>query len=226
MTDQPASARFQALLDRALQEYEKKAGATLAGIENSLAIRLQRCHSVDDITTLLQDKTQAFDDFQQRDRVYKAIKATVSILTPISALASAADGASLVCHRVLIAYLAFLTKFFFLQELLPHAKAINSTLGILLNVCSIASFIRRDPFDVQINQATNGVITSFDALSKMLELIHYFINRLRIYAETSEPMSLVDEIVIKLMVELMSTLGLVAQKLEKRRSRKSFLVYV
>jgi hypothetical protein len=60
----------------------------------------------------------------------------------------------------------------------------------------------------------------------MLELIQYFINRLRIYAETSGPMSVVDEIVIKLMVELMSTLGLVAQKLEKRRSRESFLVYV
>ena len=60
----------------------------------------------------------------------------------------------------------------------------------------------------------------------MLELIHYFINRLRIYAETSESMSVVDEVVIKLMVELLSTLGLVAQKLEKRRSRESFLAYV
>ena len=123
MTDQPASARFQALLERALQEYEKKAGATLADIENSLAIRLQRCHSVDDITTLLQDKTQAFDDFQQRDRIYKAIKATVSILTPISARASAADGASLVCHKVQKAYLAFLTRFFFFTEITPTCES-------------------------------------------------------------------------------------------------------
>ena len=36
----------------------------------------------------------------------------------------------------------------------------------------------------------------------------------------------VDEVVIKLMVELMFTLGLVSQKLEKRRSREFFLVYV
>jgi hypothetical protein len=99
-------------------------------------------------------------------------------------------------------------------------------LGILLNVCTIPSFLRGDPFDVRINQAANGVITSFEALTKMLDLIHYFINRLRIYAETSEPMLAVDEIVIKLMVELMFTLGLVAQKLEKRRSREYFLVYV
>ena len=120
MTDLPASARFQALLERALQEYEKKAGTTLADTENSLAIRLQRCHSVDDITTFLQDKTRAFDDFQQRDRIYKAIKATVSILTPISALVSAADGAGLVCHKVLNTGLVFLTIF---AEITPTCKS-------------------------------------------------------------------------------------------------------
>ena len=84
------------LLESALRHYEKNAGITLADWEDSLAIRLQRCHSIDDITTLLQDKTQAFDDFRQRDRIFKSINATVSILTPISALASAADGAGLV----------------------------------------------------------------------------------------------------------------------------------
>jgi len=108
MTDQPGSVRFQALLESALQEYEKRPGVTLAGSEDSLAIQLQRCHSIDAITTLLQDRTQAFGDFQQRDRIFKSIKATVSILTPISALASAADGASLVRQKVLKACLTFL----------------------------------------------------------------------------------------------------------------------
>jgi hypothetical protein len=45
---------------------------------------------------LLQDKTQAFNDLRQRDRIFKSIKATVSILTPISTVASTADDASLV----------------------------------------------------------------------------------------------------------------------------------
>jgi hypothetical protein len=91
MTDQPGSSRFQALLESALQVYEKKAGVTLADLGDSLVIQLQRCHSIDDITTLLQDKAQAFDDLQQRDRILKSIKTTVSILTPISAVASVAD---------------------------------------------------------------------------------------------------------------------------------------
>jgi len=108
MTDQPGSARFQALLEAALQAYEKKAGVTLADSEDSLGCRLQSCHSIDGITTLLQDKTQAFDDFKQRDKIFKSIKATVSILTPISALVTVADDAGLVRQDVLKVCLAFL----------------------------------------------------------------------------------------------------------------------
>ena len=67
------------------------------------------------------------------------------------------------------------------------------------------------------------MITSCDALADMLESIQYFINRLREYAETSDSMPAVDEIVVKLMVELISTLVLVTQKLKKRRGRESFL---
>ena len=112
MTHQPASVRFQALLDSALQEYEKKAGVLLADRKDSLAIReLQLCHSIDDITTLLQVKTQAFNDFQERDRIFKSIRATVSILTPISAVASVADDAGVVRQKVLKACLAFLIFF-------------------------------------------------------------------------------------------------------------------
>ena len=145
MTDQPGSARFQALLEAALQAYEKKAGVTLADSEDSLGSRLQSCHSIDGITTLLQDKTQAFDDFQQRDKIFKSIKATVSILTPISALVSVADDVGLVRQDVLKVCLAFLIL---LQKLFPHTKAIHSTIGILLDVCIIPKFIRRYLSDV------------------------------------------------------------------------------
>ena len=110
MTDQPGSDRFQALLKSALEDYEKKPGVTLADWEDSLAIELQQhCHSIDDITTLLQGKTQALDNFRQRNRIFKSIKATVSILTPISIVASVADGAGLVRQMVLKACPAFLT---------------------------------------------------------------------------------------------------------------------
>ena len=91
MTDQLGSSRFQALLESAVQAYEKKAGVTLADLGDSLGIQIHSSHSVDHLTTLLYDKAQAFDDLQQCDRIFKSIKATVSILTPISAVESVAD---------------------------------------------------------------------------------------------------------------------------------------
>ena len=57
----------------------------------------------------------------------------------------------------------------------------------------------------------------------MLETIQYFISRLKIYTETPPSAPAVDEIVVKLMVELISTLALVTKKLTKRRLRESFL---
>lgn len=116
MTDQSGSARFQTLLESALQDYEKKAGVTLATCEDSITIQLEHCHSIDDITTLLQDKTQAFNDFRQRDRISKSIRATVSILTPISAVASVVNDAGLVCQKILNTCLAFLTVVFFTEN--------------------------------------------------------------------------------------------------------------
>ena len=110
MTHQPGSDRFQALLEAALQEYEKGAGVILADRKDSLAIQeLQHCHSINDISTLLQVKTQAFNDFQQRDRIFRSIRATVSILTPISAVESVADDISVVRRKVLKACVTFLT---------------------------------------------------------------------------------------------------------------------
>ena len=79
-----------------MQAYEKKEGVALADFVDSLAVRLQDCHSVDDIATLLQGQAQAIDDFQQRDRIFKSIKTIVSILSPVS---SVADDVGLVRRR-------------------------------------------------------------------------------------------------------------------------------
>jgi len=103
MTDQHGSARFQVLLESAVQAYEKQAGTTLAGSGNPLAMKLQGCRSVDDIATLIQSQAQSFNDFRQSDRIFKSIKTTVSILSPISSVASVADNVGLVRRKVLIA---------------------------------------------------------------------------------------------------------------------------
>ena len=102
-------------------------------------------------------------------------------------------------------------------------KAIQSTLGILLGVRTIPRFIH-NPSDVQVDQAADGVITSCEALAEMLESIQSFLDRLRIYVETSHSTPALDKTAVKLMVELISTLAMVTRKLKRRRrSRESFL---
>src|SRR5260221_12568998 len=110
MADHSTSTHVRALFDSALQAYEKKVGVTL--VEHPLAVQLQSCHSVESITTFLQDQVQAFSDFRESDRVIKSIKSTASILTKLSATASPAlDHIGLVRQKALMACSPDLTGF-------------------------------------------------------------------------------------------------------------------
>ena len=71
-------------------------------------------------------------------------------------------------------------------------------------------------------QAAKGIISNCDALIDLLESIEHFLNRLDIYTRIP-PTPAMDEIVVKIMVELISTLGLVTEELKQRRSSESVL---
>jgi hypothetical protein len=79
--------------------------------------------------------------------------------------------------------------------------------------------------DIQVNQAANGVISSCDVLADLLESIEHFVDRLKVYTDMSRT-PVIDKIVVKLIVELISTLALVTRKLKHRRFREFFLVAV
>jgi len=104
MTDQSGSPRIQILFESALQAYEKKTGVTLA--QHPLAQQLQGSQSTQEIITILQGQVQAFDEFR-RDKIIKSIKATVSILNPLSAAASLPDAFGLVRPEALMALFHF-----------------------------------------------------------------------------------------------------------------------
>ena len=107
MAHQSESARFQTLFKPALQAYEKKAGVSLA--QHPLAIKLQSCDTVETITSILQDKAQAFEHLQGSDKIMKSIKITVSILSNISPATSLADAVGLVRKKALMAFVVPLT---------------------------------------------------------------------------------------------------------------------
>jgi hypothetical protein len=105
---------------------------------------------------------------------------------------------------------------FYLQTS-PPAKAIQTCLAILLDVRPVLQFIYRQPGYVCVIQSAKGIISNCDALVDLLESIEHFLDRLDIYIRIP-PTSTMNEIVVKILVELISTLALVTEELKQRRS--------
>jgi hypothetical protein len=94
MTDQSASSRFQELFELALGDYEAKTKISLA--KHPLAHKLENCHSIESITTLLQDQARTLGEFRGRDSIMESIRSTVSFLDRLSVVAAFGDGIGLV----------------------------------------------------------------------------------------------------------------------------------
>ena len=88
----------------------------------------------------------------------------------------------------------------------------------------LSSSCEHGPGDILVMQAAKGIISNCDALIDLLESIEHFLNRLDIYTRIPATPAM-DEIVVKILVELISTLGLVTEELKQRRSSKSVLAH-
>ena len=76
-----------------------------------------------------------------------------------------------------------------------------------------------------MNQAAKGVMSGWDALLELLESIDRFLNRLDIYTRIPRTLAM-DEMVVKIMVELLSTLALATRELKQGRSSEPILADV
>lgn len=74
-------------------------------------------------------------------------------------------------------------------------------------------------------QAAKGVISNCDALVELLESIEHFVSRLDIYTWIPSTAA-VDEIVVKILMELISILALVTESLKRQCSSESVLTCV
>ena len=82
------------LFEAALQDYEKH--TEIALIRHPLAEQLQSCDSVESITAVLCEQTQAFSEFRGKEKVTKSLKNTVSVLHKLSSAADFGQGICLV----------------------------------------------------------------------------------------------------------------------------------
>ena len=101
-------------------------------------------------------------------------------------------------------------------------KAIHAGLAILLAVCAVLSYLYRYPCDIQANQTAKDAIATYDRLVDLLESIERFLSRLDIYTRIP-PTPVMDDVVVKIMMELLSTLALVTNELNQGRASESVL---
>jgi len=83
-------------------------------------------------------------------------------------------------------------------------------------------FPRVHPSDIRAYQAAKDVSASYDALVDLLESIEHFINRLDIYTRVPSTGAM-TEMIVKIMVELISTLTLVTKQIKQKRPSESVL---
>jgi len=215
MADHAISTRVCVLFHSAWQTYEKKVGVTL--VEHPLAVQLQSCHSAQSITTVLQNQVQAFSNLRGSDRVIKSIKSTVSILTKLSATTFPALDISLVRQKALMACSPALTVF----TAIPTCE--NDIHWSRHPTCCLYRFfwcLYKYSCDVQANQAAKAITASYDSLVDLLESIENILSRLNVFTLipfTSE----MDEMLVKIMGELLSALALATRELEQGRPSES-----
>jgi hypothetical protein len=109
MSDRSGLSRlhWQVLFEAALQDYEKQTGIVLA--IHPLAQQLQGCDSVESVTAVLHEQTQAFSEFRGRDKILKPLKNALSVLHKLSATTDLGQVIGLVRPWALIGRLTFLT---------------------------------------------------------------------------------------------------------------------
>jgi hypothetical protein len=83
-----------------------------------------------------------------------------------------------------------------------------------------ASFFRAYPCDIQLSQSFKGVTADLDALVDLLESIEHFLKRLDIYTKVP-PTPVMTEIVVKIIVELLSTLALATKQIRQGQTSES-----
>jgi hypothetical protein len=210
LSDQPGY--FQVLFEYALQDYERQTGITLAN--HPLAERLQTCQSAESVTALLQEQARALSQFRESDKIMGSLKNVVSVLSKISATAALGQDFGTVCLRLPIECSTDPINAY--SIVIPTCGCDKYWPRYTAYCMGLISFYVRLS-NVQVSQAFEGVTSDSEAAIELLESMEIFLNRLDIYTKVP-PTPAMTEIVVKIIVELLSTLALVTSQIRQRRS--------
>jgi hypothetical protein len=111
-------------------------------------------------------------------------------------------------------------SFIYISQAFSPAKVIFAGVGVLLSVRILSStFVRAI---VIPSQAAMDVRASQDTLIDIFERMENFFQRLEIYTRMSPPPEMID-IIVRIMVEVLSILGMATKEMKQGRASKSVL---
>ncbi len=205
---------FRAILDKALADYRDQIGVELD--KHPFVGDLRGHDSPDDVLKLLEDKANSFKVYRDGNRkLINWLKPVVQTIHTLSGLLGEAVAVSLMNRMRWIVFSSF-------AVLLPGA--IPTGQGNLRRCrCSHHSAHQlkypSTSFLIWINQAADGVSSSYDALVDLFECLGNFLKRLRIYTDVPLTPGMVD-IVANIMVELLSVFALATKQIKQGRFSK------
>ena len=87
----------------------------------------------------------------------------------------------------------------------------------MIVVCALRKFLCSIPSHIQVHQAAKGLKPDHDEIVDLLESIEHLLKPLDVYTQ-SPPTPAIDEMVVKIMAELLSTIALTTKELQQGRS--------
>jgi hypothetical protein len=107
--------------------------------------------------------------------------------------------------------------FISISQTFSPAKAIFAGVGVLLSVSILGrTFVRAI---LILSQAAMDVRASQETLIDIFERMEAFFQRLEIYTRVSPPPEIID-IIVKIMVEVLSILGIATKEMKQGRTSK------
>jgi len=151
------------------------------------------------------------------------LKPTVDILLRLSTSGVLGEGIGLVRHTNTTLPLCATSDsyLFFLVEVSTSKCDICWCWSLTSSACLLSCPSIRDR-SAQVSQAAEGVSTSYDALVELFECFEHYLGRLKIFTEIP---SAVEEVLVKIMVELLGVLALAVQQIKQGRFSAYYLVY-
>jgi hypothetical protein len=207
----PTSSSFHSIFNAALQDYKNQTGTKID--DHPIAKQLEMCNSVDSITSVLQDYALRFREFRGGDgKIMKSVKSVVGILY---VLFTSAAGIDLVSPKSLITVFHPSCAFYSHSFRQTRYSLLSQSCSPCVSFATPIIYHR----EITVTQAVKDVSASYDALVDLFESIESFLGRLDIYTKIPLTTAMIN-IVVKILVEVLSTLALATNQVKQGRLSK------